>query len=196
MLRDLPQLVSYLQANLLRRIEVATVTELFSGDGTMLNGLLPYATAFTGGGVTTVSPSNFDVFRALALQVQKGFGTASAVFVNPDILAQMDMQKSADGIYLIPPFKSADGTQVAGMQLIPELALVGSGFDFVGGDLSVVNVRFREGLSINIGEDGNDFTNNMRTILAEQALVQFVSANDRQVLVKGVMADAIALITD
>jgi HK97 family phage major capsid protein len=196
MLRDLPQLVSYLQANLLRRIEVATVTELFSGDGTMLNGLLDYATTFTGGGVTTAAPSNFDVFRALALQVQKAFGTASAVFVNPDILAQMDMQKSADGIYLIPPFKSADGTQVAGMQLIPELALVGSGFDFVGGDLSVVNVRFREGLSINIGEDGNDFTNNMRTILAEQALVQFVSANDTQVLVKGVMADAIALITD
>lgn len=196
MLRDLPQLVSYLQANLLRRIEVATVTELFSGDGTMLNGLLDYATTFTGGGVTTATPSNFDVFRALALQVQKAFGTASAVFVNPDILAQMDMQKSADGIYLIPPFKSADGTQVAGMQLIPELALVGSGFDFVGGDLSVVNVRFREGLSINIGEDGNDFTNNMRTILAEQALVQFVSANDTQVLVKGVMADAIALITD
>lgn len=194
-LRDLPQLVSYLQANLLRRIEVATVTELFSGDGTMLNGLLDYATLFTGGGITTATPSNFDVFRALALQVQKAFGTASAVFVNPDILATMDMEKSADGIYLIPPFKSADGTQVAGMQLIPELALVGSGFDFVGGDLSVVNVRFREGLSINIGEDGNDFTNNMRTILAEQALVQFVSANDTQVLVKGVMADAIALIT-
>jgi HK97 family phage major capsid protein len=195
MLRDLPQLVSYLQANLLRRIEVATVTELFSGDGTMLNGLLPYASAFTGGGITTSHPSSFDVFRALALQVQKAFGTASAVFVNPDILAAMDMEKSADGIYLIPPFKSADGTQVAGMQLIPELALIGSGFDFVGGDLSVVNVRFREGLSINIGEDGNDFTNNMRTILAEQALVQFVSANDRQVLVKGVMADAINLIS-
>jgi HK97 family phage major capsid protein len=195
MLRDLPQLVSYLQANLLRRIEVATVTELFAGNGTMLNGLLGYATAFTGGGVTTAIPSDFDVFRALALQVQKGFGTASAVFVNPDILAAMDMEKSVDGIYLIPPFKSADGTEVAGMQLIPELALIGSGVDFVGGDLSVVNVRFREGLSINIGEDGNDFTNNMRTILAEQALVQFVSANDTQVLVKGTMAAAKTLIT-
>ncbi len=195
MLRDLPQLVSYLQANLLRRIEVATVTELFAGNGTMLNGLLGYATAFTGGGVTTAIPSDFDVFRALALQVQKGFGTASAVFVNPDILAAMDMEKSIDGIYLIPPFKSADGTEVAGMQLIPELALIGSGVDFVGGDLSVVNVRFREGLSINIGEDGNDFTNNMRTILAEQALVQFVSAKDTQVLVKGTMAAAKNLIT-
>ncbi len=195
MLRDLPQLVSYIQSNLLKRIEVATVTELFAGNGTMLNGLLGYATAFTGGGITTAIPSDFDVFRALALQVQKAFGTATAVFVNPDILAAMDMEKSADGIYLIPPFKSADGTEVAGMELIPELALIGSGVDFVGGDLSVVNVRFREGLSINIGLDGTDFTDNLRTILAEQALVQFVSANDTQVLVKGTMAAAKTLIT-
>lgn len=196
MLRDLPQLVSYLQANLIRRIEVATVDELFAGNGAMLNGLFGYASAFTGGGITTVAPTYADVFRALALQVQKAFGTATAVFVNPDILAQMDMEKSVDGIYQIPPFRSADGAMVAGMQLIPEVALVGTDYDFVGGDLSVVNVRFREGLSINIGQENDDFSKNLRTILAEQALVQFVSANDTQVLVKGVMADAIALITD
>lgn len=196
MLRDLPQLVSYLQANLIRRIEVATVDELFAGNGAMLNGLFGYASAFTGGGITTVAPTYADVFRALALQVQKAFGTATAVFVNPDILAQMDMEKSVDGIYQIPPFRSADGTMVAGMQLIPEVALVGTDYDFVGGDLSVINVRFREGLSINIGQENDDFSKNLRTILAEQALVQFVSANDTQVLVKGVMNDAIALITD
>jgi hypothetical protein len=41
----------------------------------------------------------------------------------------------------------------------------------------------------------NDFSKNLKTIRAEQALVQFVSANDTQVLVKGVMADALELIT-
>jgi hypothetical protein len=195
MLRDLPQLTSYIQSNLLRRIEVATITELFAGDGTMLNGLFDYATAFTGGGLTTETPSYADVFRALALQVELAFGTATAVFVNPEILAAMDVQKSVDGIYLLPPFKSADGREVAGMELIPDVALVGSDFDFVGGDLTVVNVRFREGLTLEIGEDGNDFSKNLKTIRAEQALVQFVSANDTQVLVKGVMADALELIT-
>jgi HK97 family phage major capsid protein len=195
MLRDLPQLTSYIQSNLLRRIEVATITELFAGDGTMLNGLFDYATAFTGGGLTTETPSYADVFRALALQVELAFGTATAVFVNPEILAAMDVQKSVDGIYLLPPFKSADGREVAGMELIPDVALVGSDFDFVGGDLTVVNVRFREGLTLEIGEDGNDFSKNLKTIRAEQAIVQFVSANDTQVLVKGVMADALELIT-
>ena len=195
MLRDLPQLASYIQSNLLRRIEVATITELFAGNGTMLNGLFGYATAFTGGGLTTSTPSYADVFRALALQVELAFGTATAVFVNPEILAAMDVEKSVDGIYLLPPFKSADGREVAGMELIPDVALVGSAYDFVGGDLSVVNVRFREGLTIEIGEDGNDFSKNLKTIRAEQHLVQFVSANDTQVLVKGVMADAITAIT-
>jgi len=195
MLRDLPQLASYIQSNLLRRIEVATITELFAGNGTMLNGLFAYATAFTGGGLTTATPAYADVFRALALQVELAFGTASAVFVNPEILAAMDVEKSVDGIYLLPPFKSADGREVAGMELIPDVALVGAAYDFVGGDLSVVNVRFREGLTIEIGEDGNDFSKNLKTIRAEQHLVQFVSANDTQVLVKGVMADAITAIT-
>lgn len=195
MLRDLPQLASYVQSNLMRRIEVSTITELFAGNGTMLNGLFGYATAFTGGGLTTPAPSYADVFRALALQVELAFGTATAVFVNPEILAAMDVEKSVDGIYLLPPFKSADGREVAGMELIPDVALVGSAYDFVGGDLSVVNVRFREGLTIEIGEDGNDFSKNLKTIRAEQHLVQFVSANDTQVLVKGVMADAITAIT-
>jgi hypothetical protein len=62
--------------------------------------------------------------------------------------------------------------------------------EFIGGDTSVANVLFREGLSIQIGMDGNDFTNNKKTILVEQRLVQFVSANDTPVLVKGVFATA------
>jgi hypothetical protein len=68
------------------------------------------------------------------------------------------------------------------------------GNDFVGGDLSVINVRFRNGMRIQIGLDGNDFTNNLKTILLEQRLVQFVSANDTQVLVKGTFTAAIALL--
>jgi hypothetical protein len=61
-------------------------------------------------------------------------------------------------------------------------------YDFFGGDLSVINVGFTGNMTIQIGLDGNDFTNNKKTILVEQELVQFVSANDTQVLVKGTFA--------
>jgi HK97 family phage major capsid protein len=198
MLRDLPQLISYVQANLTKRIDLATENGLFMGDGSgqTLTGLNEYATAFTGGGLTTTSPSFADVFRALALQVEKANGIASAVFVKPDVLAEMDVEKDAEGRYIIPPFRSPlTGNEVAGIRLISTNALGVSDPDFIGGDLSVVQVRFREGMTMEMDRAGDDFTNNKYTILAEQELVQFVSANDTQVLVKGDMATAVTAIT-
>ena len=198
MLRDLPQLISYVQANLTKRIDLATENGLFMGDGSgqTLTGLNEYATSFTGGGLTTTNPTFADVFRALSLQVEKANGIASAVFVKPDILAEMDVEKDAEGRYIIPPFRSPlTGNEVAGIRLISTNALGASDPDFIGGDLSVVQVRFREGMTLEMDRSGDDFTNNKYTILAEQELVQFVSANDTQVLVKGDMATAVTAIT-
>jgi HK97 family phage major capsid protein len=198
MLRDLPQLISYVQANLTKRIDINTENGLFVGDGLgqNLSGITEYAVPFTGGGLTATDPTFADVFRALALQVEKQNGIASAVFVKPDILAQMDVEKDSEGRYIIPPFRSPlNGNEVAGIRLISTNALGVSDPDFVGGDLSVVQVRFREGMTMEMDRAGDDFTNNKYTILAEQELVQFVSANDVQVLVQGDMATAIAAIT-
>lgn len=201
MMRNLPALINYIQNNLMRRVDIKTEDGLFGGAGTGddLKGILPYASAFTGGGLTTDTPSYADVFRALALQVEKAHGEAGAIYVKPDILAAMDVEKSTDGIYLMPPFRAANGNVVAGCRLISTNALPitisGTAYDFVGGDLSVVNVLFSDQMSVQIGTDGNDFTKNLKTILVEQELVQFVSANDTPVLVKGNMTAAIAAIT-
>jgi hypothetical protein len=99
----------------------------------------------------------------------------------------------------MPPFRAANGNVVAGCRLIETNALPitvsGPSYDFVGGDLSVVNVLFSDAMSVQIGTDGNDFIKNLKTILVEQELVQFVSANDAPLLVKGNMAAAVAAIT-
>jgi hypothetical protein len=201
MMRNLPALINYIQNNLMRRVDIVTETGLFSGPGTgnTLNGLIQYATAFTGGGLLTTDPSYADVFRALALQVVKANGVASAIYVTPDVLAAMDVEKTVDGFYLMPPFRAANGNVVAGCRLIETNALPitisGTKYDFVGGDLSVVNVLFSDAMSVQIGTDGNDFIQNLKTILVEQELVQFVSANDAPLLVKGNMAAAVAAIT-
>lgn len=204
MMRFLPQLINYIQNNLIKRMDIKTEDQLFNGDdsGENLKGILRYATAFDGGiGVAGAglvheihSPNVYDVMRAVALQVQNSYGDATRLFVTPDTIALMDVEKDDEGRYLIPPFKTANGTVVAGMELIPTLALIGTGSDFVGGDLSVVHVEFLYQTNIQIGLDGNDFTSNLKTILVEQELVQFVSANDTQVLVKGTFAAGIALL--
>lgn len=197
LMADAPQLVSAVQSNVLKRINIAIENSLFTGNGASnaLNGLENYATAFTGGSLNGTlgagTANNYDVIRALALQVYEAFGVAGAVFVDAGELAAMELAKDADGNYIMPPFKSADGSSIAGVRLIPTTAFVGdASLDFVGGDLSVVNVLFREGLNIQIDRSGDDFINNMMTILGEARLVQFVSGNDTGVLVKGTFAAA------
>jgi hypothetical protein len=196
MLRNLPQLVSYIQNNLMKRVDITTEDQLFDGNdtGNNLAGLTGYASAFTGGALTGTLPagtaSTSDVFRALALQVEEQHGIANAVYVRPSVIASMDVEKSTDGVYLMPPFRAANGNMIAGMKLISSNG-VPAGFDFIGGDLSVVNVAFTDNMTVQIDRDGNDFTNNLKTILVEQELVQWVSANDTQVLVKGTIAAAI-----
>jgi len=107
------------------------------------------------------------------------------------------LAKGEDGHYLMPPFKTANGNLIAGISLIPTTAFKNNAdIKFIGGDLSVVNVLFRQGLTIMIDKDGNDFTTNKRTILAEARLVQFASANDKQVLIKGNFTAAKALLSN
>jgi hypothetical protein len=162
-----------------------------------LTGLTEYASAFTGGSMagTLTAPNINDVFRAIALQVEEAFGVATALFVKPSILAQLDVSKDDNGAYLLPPFRAANGNQIAGLTLISSNGLP-SGVDFIGGDLSVINVMFTDNMSVQIGLDGNDFTKNKKTILVEQELLQFVSANDTQVLVQGDVATAITALTE
>lgn len=197
-LRNLPQLVSHVKNNMMKRVDIATENQLFGGDGLSnnLNGLTEYATAFTGGSLsgTMTDVANADVFRAIALQVEEAYGTATKLFVRPSILAGMDVEKTEDGNYLLPPFRSANGAMVAGIELVSSTGLP-SGIDFIGGDLSVVQVRFADSMSIQVDLSGTDFIDNLRTILVEQELVQWVSANDTQVLVQGSMADAIETLT-
>lgn len=199
---DLPQLMAYIQNNLMKRVDIITENDLFSGSGTgdNLKGLDEYATAFTGSTLAgTVTDANeFDVLIAAILQVKKAFGTPTGFFVNEGFLAKMITTKSTYGEYTEPKaFLGTDAqgyTTLQGVRLIGTNALDSLGIDFIGGDLSVVNVLFRQGMRVQIGLDGNDFINNKKTILLEQRLVQFVSANDAQTIIKGDFATAKALL--
>lgn len=202
MMDDLPQLIGYIQTNLMKRTDIKTEDQLIAGDnsGDNLNGIKNYATAFTGSTLagTVPNPNNFDVINAAVLQVKKAFGIATGFFIDEGYLAQMKATKTTYGEYVEPSsFMTTDAegyTTLYGVRLIGTNALTGTGIDFVGGDLSVINVRFRQGMRVQIGIDGNDFINNKKTILLEQRLVQFVSANDTQVLVKGTFSAAKALL--
>lgn len=193
---DLPQLVNYVKNNLAKRLDIKTEDKLFNGAGGTGSddplGILVHASAFTGGSLAgkVTKPNVADVIRALVLQVEEAFGQANAVFVHPGVLAELDTIKSDDGLYTRPFW--ANGEMIAGIRVISTLTLAPG--EFVGGDLSVMNVLFREGLNVRIGETGDDFKDNKKTIILEQRLVQFVSANDYAQIVKGNFHDASELL--
>lgn len=197
MMADLPQLISYIENNLMKRMDIVVENQLLTGNGLgdNLKGAKTYATAFTGGSsaLKIDNANEYDVLSALSLQCQEANGMPNAVFVHPQTLTLMKTLKSTlDGQYLYPRWADADGLLIDGLRVIPSLAVTVD--EFIGGDLSVLNVLFREELALQIGLDGNDFINNKKTMLVEKRLAQYVSANDTAVLIKGTFATAKPLI--
>jgi hypothetical protein len=204
MLADLPQLTSFIQNSMLKRVNVAIETQLFSGVGTTiyLKGANEWATTFATGATLANSipyANEIDVIHAVANQVDLAFGAPNAIFVHPDTLNKIFGLKSSTGEPLYKDYMdwSIGGTGrnlvVAGMQVIATPAVTTG--SFVGGDMKVLNVLFRESLNIRLTPSGDDPINNLMTLIVEARLVQFASANDTGCLVKGDFATAIAALT-
>jgi HK97 family phage major capsid protein len=201
MLEDAAYLASYIQSNGVKRVETVIENQLFTGNGTspQLSGLLSKSTTFTGGTMagSVEAASNWDVIHGIIAQVQAANGTSSGVFVETGAYHVMLSVKDSTNQYILPAgvtFNAQGGINAWGVQIIPTNALTGTAADFIGGDLSVINVRLRSGLQVAIGESGDDFIDNLKTVRIEQRLVQFISANDTPVLIKGTFAAAKALL--
>lgn len=188
LMADIPQLISYIENNLMKRMDIVLENQLHSGNGVgdNLKGLSEYATAFSAGSLANTIPfaNELDVLEAVALQVKTAFGLPNAVFVHPATVAAIKLIKDDSGRPVWKDYVTINGDLViSGMRVIETTAVTAG--NFIGGDLSVVNVLKRDELGITIGLDGNDFTQNKKTMLLEKRLVQFVSANDTGVIVDG-----------
>jgi len=195
LMADIPQLISFIEGNLMKRMDIVLEDQLFSGNdtGANLNGMENLATAFAAGDLAdTVDDANaLDVIEAIALQVKLAFGNPEALFVHPSTVAQMKLIKDTAGRPVWKDYITISGDLViSGMKIIETTAVTAD--DFLGGDTKVVNVLKRSELGIQIGLDGNDFTNNLKTMLLEKRLVQFASANDVGTLIKGDFTTAAA----
>ena len=193
MLADLPQLISYIQNNLMKRLDIVVENQLLTGDniGDNLNGLDTVATAFSAGAMANLiqDANEFDVINAIATQVELAHGIPNAIFIHPSTMQSLKAVKTSYGEPLWKTYTDMLGEMtIAGMKVISTPAITAG--KFIGGDLKAANVLFREQMNIQIGLDGNDFINNKKTILVEKRLVQFVSANDVPVIINGDFATA------
>ena len=191
MLDDIPLMESEINQELSERINLTIDAQLLSGDGTgqNLTGILANATAFAPGSFATgqvnevVTPINADVLRVAINQISIALFQANYIVMNPSDVTAMDLAKGSDSHYILPPFSTNANTIVKGIPVIANTGVTEG--EYLVGDFSKAGVRFREGLSFDVGYENDDFTKNFVTILAEARLVQRVKSNHYGAFVKG-----------
>lgn len=197
MLDDVELMRSEIDQELTELINLKIDEQLLNGSGTTVNltGIVTNATAYSAGAFALAipTPTNYDVLATAINQVRVNLFEPTYIVLHPTDVTRMKLSKGNDGHYILPPFTSVDGTTVEGIRVV---ANVGVAIDkFLVGDFTKSGVRFKEGLTINVGYENDDFTKNLVTILAEARLVQRVKSNHYGAFVYGDFSDAITALT-
>jgi HK97 family phage major capsid protein len=198
MLNDVPSMESIIRGEMTYELEkhandsVLTAT-LSSTDPA---GVTTLASGFT---LTTIeagaAPSYADAIRAAIAQLQSlNFTDNISAFINPIDAANMDLSKSADdGHYLLPPFVSQSGMLVSGIPVYVDNNIeVGN---LLIGDMTKYKIYMYEDLTIRFGLNGDDFSENMVTVIAEMRFHQTFSTNHTGAFIYDTFADIVAAIT-
>jgi HK97 family phage major capsid protein len=197
MLDDVELMRSEIDQELTELINLKIDDQLLNGTGLTVNltGIVTNATPWAAGAfaLSIPTPNKWDVLRTAINQVRVNLFEPTYIVMHPTDVTSMELSKGTDGHYILPPFASQDGTNIAGIRVV---ANTGVTIDkFLVGDFSKAGVRFKEGLTINVGYENDDFTKNLVTILAEARLVQRVKSNHYGAFVYGDFSDAITALT-
>jgi len=117
------------------------------------------------------------------------------IMVNPGTLVNMQLVKNPDtGVYIIPPFMSANGTSVGGVRVIPNLDMTAG--EYIVGDFSKAKAYMKRNMKISFHyENGTDVLKDLVLIMASMRLAGLkVTASQEYAFVTGTFAAGKALI--
>jgi len=194
MLDDVDFIASEINNELMVEVMLAVEGQVYSGDGTgqNLNGVRTQASVFapsaefTG---TVDNANNIDVLVAAVDQIEAvNQPQPSAVLMHPTDVNILKATKvsATDKRYVDRLVSVAGSLELDGIPII-KTTLVTKG-EYLIGFFPFDTVYQQDGISIDIGLDGNDFTNNMRTILAEWRGLNLIKTNKLPAFVRGVFA--------
>jgi HK97 family phage major capsid protein len=197
---DMGELVNIVNSFLVEDLNLHVDQQLLNGDGTgeNLTGIFTISPTFTGGTLagSVDDPNNMDVLRAAIAEIQvvgNGKFMPNAILMNPADVALMELTKGTDGHYVMPPFSTAERTQISGVRIIANTAIPAG--EFLAGDFSKFRIRQARGLTVQVAvENEDDFLRDMFTIRASRRLVSYMRTNDNGAFVKGDFATAKTLI--
>ena len=209
MLEDWEYIKSEVQDLLFNGIPRLRESALWDGTGATiyLTGIETYAKTFAKpDNYDKVSqPNDTDVLMAAILQVnngntsdteKKGFNP-NMIMVNPGTLVNMQSIKNPDtGVYIIPPFMSANGVAVGGVRVVPNLDMTAG--EFIVGDFNKAKAYMKRNMKISFHyENGTDVLEDLVLVMASMRLAGIkVTAADAYAFVSGTFAAGKVLIQE
>jgi HK97 family phage major capsid protein len=165
-LEDVPQLRDLIDGELRYGVALAEEAQLLSGDGTgqNLNGIIPQATAFADP-LSLTSPTMIDMIGAAILQVALTNIPPDGIVVHPADWWRMRLTKDGDGKYILGDPMTVVQPSLFGLPLIPTQAMAVD--TFLVGAFGAQTLYDRWAVRVETGFEGQDFVNNMVTLLAE-----------------------------
>ena len=195
MLDDIDFIETEINNELLRELDKDIELTAYSGNNTPpnMNGVHTTATAFSAGVFAGAvdNANNVDVIEVALNQIDIAEQEpANAVLMHPsDVTALRLIKLSAtDKRYLFEDGKSS----INGVPII-KTTLVTQGTYLVGA-FNMATLYSKGSIKITVGLDADDFTKNLRTILAEYRGAMVVKNNDRTAFIKGVFATDAAVL--
>jgi HK97 family phage major capsid protein len=201
MLEDLSFIRAEINNDLMLSVKEGIENALIAGVPGSINGLLDVGMGLPafGAGPFALSVPNAnitDLLRIVMAQIEAANFTPTHVIMNPQDIAELQITKGTDATYTYPMYlPTQDGLgemRVAGMRVISSTYIAQD--KYVVGDLSKLNIRFRDNIAMSVGLDQDDFTKNMVTILAEARLVSYVKKNQKPAFVVGTISTDVAAI--
>ena len=194
MLNDIDFMRSEIENDLFERLDLDVDDQILQGDNTgqNLNGILTQATAFAAGVFAgTVDAANLvDVLTVARNQVITANFMPTVHIVNPTDLTTLRLLKATDEQYVDRLIMVGDEMRLDGIPVVEHNGMPQD--EFLTMDGSFDTVYSKGEISIQIGLDNDDFTKNLRTVLAEWRGLNLIKGNDLPAFVTGTISTAAA----
>jgi len=179
LLYDVEGFETMVENELRYEVEMAANTASLTGvaSSTSPAGVTTIASPYSLTTIKTPNPNNSDAVRAAKAQlITLNFDRDIVAFVNPIDAANMDLAKANDsGVYMLPPFTTADGRVIAGVPVVEDNNIA-VGYLLIG-DMSKYKILMYQDFFIAWGWENDDFRKNLVTVLGEMRFHQYSSAN-------------------
>jgi len=199
MLGDIDFMASEINNELMRELGKDVEAQVYEGDdaGNNLNGIRTVASAFAAGTFAgDVDNANVvDVLRVAMNQIAIAEQEMpNAILMHPSDLTTLLLTKvtSSDKRYIEALQEIASNRSLDGVPIITTTLVTVD--EYLIGDFTMATVWNRGDISIEVGLDGNDFTKNIRTVLAEWRGLVIVKTNRRSAFVAGTFSTDAAVL--